>query len=412
MRFRFTEFRNDSESALTARLTPPARLVLLAALFLPAAARADDKLPLGLVQEKPPQGRYVETQRGFMVPYKAAIPGSEVTFEMQPVPGGKFLLGSPDAEPDRGDDEGPQVEIEIEPFWIGAYEITWAEYKQYMAMHDIFKKLHERKLHAITRDNEADVVTAPSNLYDPSFTFQFGDDPRQPAITMSQFAAKQYTKWLSGITRDFYRLPTEAEWEYACRAGTTTAFSFGDDAAKLGDFAWFVDNSNEKTHKVGMKKPNAWGLFDMHGNAAEWVLDEFTADGYKRLAGKPHKASGAVDWPKKLFPRVVRGGAWDEEAPRLRSAARCPSDDDDWRAEDPNFPNSPWWFTSGHGLAVGFRIIRPLEAPPAKDRAKYHDADIEDIVADTKQRIDNEGRGARGVANPELLKAIEGLKKE
>ncbi len=373
---------------------------------------ADEQLPLGLIKEKPASGRYVATPQGFMVPYKATIPGTEVTFEMQPIPGGKFKLGSPTGEADRTADEGPQVDIEVEPFWMGTYEVTWAEYKRYMALNDIFKKLSERKLLRVTKDNEADAVTAPSNLYDPSFTFQFGDDPRQPAITMSQFAAKQYTKWLSGITRDVYRLPTEAEWEYACRAGTTSAYSFGDDASKLDDHAWHLENADEKTHKVGQKKPNPWGLFDMHGNVAEWVFDAHTDDGYKHLAGKTIKAAAAVNWSKELFPRVVRGGSWDEEAPRCRSAARCASDDDEWRKEDPNFPNSPWWFTTGHGLAVGFRLVRTLNAPSVAERAKYWEADVESIAADAKQRIENEGRGARGVASPELLKAMEALKKK
>jgi formylglycine-generating enzyme required for sulfatase activity len=328
---------------------------------------------------------------------------------MTPIPGGKFLLGSPAGEEGRKEDEGPQIEVEVSPFWMGTYEVTWAEYKEYMKMHDLFKKLSMAKLLPITDENKAYVVTAPSNLYDPTFTFQFGEDPRQPAITMSQFAAKQYTKWLSGLSGVVYRLPTEAEWEYACRAGTTTRYSFGNDEAALADHAWYMDNADESTHKVGEKKPNPWGLFDMHGNVAEWVLDEYTENGYQKLAGKSHKALDAVQWPTKLFPRVIRGGSWDDDAAGCRSAARRGTDDDAYREEDPNFPKSPWWFTSGHGLAVGMRIIRPLNPPPHDQCGKFWDADIPSIREDSDQRIDLEGRGARGVARPELLKAIQNL---
>jgi formylglycine-generating enzyme required for sulfatase activity len=290
---------------------------------------------------------------------------------------------------------------------MSTYEVTWAEYKQYMAMHDKFKRLLSAKLHPITDANKDDVVTAPSSLYDPTFTFKQGAEPKQPAVTMSQFAAKQYTKWLSGITGQFYRLPSEAEWEHACRAGSTTAYFFGDDAAQLGDYAWYYDNASETTHLVGQKKPSPWGLFDIHGNVGEWCLDQFSREGYKRLEGKTPTAAEAIAWPTKLYPRSIRGGSWDEDAERLRSAARRGSDDDDWRAEDPNFPQSPWWFTSEPALSVGMRPIRPLHEPPAGERNKFWDADLPQIQADVDQRIDQEGRGARGVTNKELPEMIK-----
>ena len=369
---------------------------------------ATEQLPPGLVAVQPASGRFVKNDRGFMTAYRETIPGTDVTFLMEPIPGGKFALGSPDSEAGHKSDEAPQIEITVEPFWMGAYEVTWAEYKQYMAMYTIFKKMAAAKTQSITPDNKSQIVTAPSSLYDPTFTFKLGSDPKQPAVTMSQFAAKQYTKWLSGLTGEIYRLPTEAEWEYACQTGTTTAYFFGDDAKQLGEFAWFYDNSGERMHLVGEKKPSPWGLYDIHGNVSEWVLDEYTKDGYRQFAGKGVlAATTAVTWPKKLFPRVVRGGGWEDDAAGCRCAARRKSDDDDWREEDPNFPQSPWWFTSQPALSVGFRLTRPLNEPPATDRVKFWDADIEQIQSDVDQRIDQEGRGARALAIPALLESIE-----
>jgi len=364
--------------------------------------------PRGLVAEQPAKGRFVKTDRGYMVPYQQPIPGTDVTFEMQPIPGGKFRLGSPAGEQGHKADEAPQVEVEVEPFWMATYEVTWAEYKPYMAMYEIFKKAASAKLQPVSDANKHLIVTAPSSLYDPTFTFKLGSEPRQPAVTMSQFAAKQYTKWLSGLTGLYFRLPTEAEWEYACRAGQQTAYSFGDDAAQLRDYAWYFENSSERMHPVGQKKPNPWGLFDMHGNVGEWVLDEYTKDGYQRLAGKGVVAwRDAIAWPKKLYPRVIRGGGFEDDAAGCRSAARRKSDDDAWREEDPNFPQSPWWFTSQPALSVGFRVIRPLtEAPPA-ERSKFWDADLEQLQADVDQRIDQEGRGSRALATPDLLETIK-----
>jgi formylglycine-generating enzyme required for sulfatase activity len=227
---------------------------------------------------------------------------------------------------------------------------------------------------------------------------------------MSQYAAKQYTKWLSLLTGEFYRLPTEAEWEYACRAGTTTAYSFGDDPALLDEFAWYYDNAEDVTHDVGTKKPNPWGLYDMHGNASEWTLDAFDDGWYGKLAPGPAPRDRAVNWPTELYPRVLRGGSWNMDPPMLRSAARRASHDDDWRGYDPNSPQSPWWFASDESQDVGFRIVRPLEPPPRDEWPKYWDADLPAIQEVADHRIDNEGRGERGKVDPELPAAISSLK--
>lgn len=365
----------------------------------------------GLVKQQPASGRFVKTDRGYMVPYKTTIPGTDIVFEMQPIPGGKTKIGSPATEAKRGADEGPQFEVEFEPFWMGTYEVTWAEYKKYMSLHDVFKQFVAEKIRPITPENKALVITAPSNLYDPSFTFSLGEEPKLPAVTMSQYAAKQYTKWLSGVTGEFYRLPTECEWEHAARAGSSTAYHFGDDPKLLKEYEWTFDNSGETTHDVGKKKPNAWGLYDIHGNVSEWTLDEYVVKHYEKFAGKAVKSADAIAWPTRLFPRTVRGGCFDDDAEKCRAAARRGSNDDEWRSEDPNVPKSPWWFTNRLALGVGLRLMRPLNAPTAvAERAKFWDADLEAIVEHVEDRIDKEGRGARGVADRDLPKAIEMLK--
>ena len=351
----------------------------------------------------------VPTESAFEA-YTKKIPGTEVAFEMLPIPQGDFLMGSPAAEPGRKPDEGPQVRVQVKAFWMGKHEVSWGEYQQFMKLCVIFGKFNDLKIRQPSADNQIDAVTAPSQLYDPSFVYESGDDKRLPAVAMSQYGAKQYTKWLSLLTGEFYRLPTEAEWEYACRAGTTTAFSFGDDEKLLEEQGCFIDNSDDVTSKVGIRKPNAWGLFDMHGNVSEWVLDQYHADWYGRTKENLTSSVDAIAWPKKLFPRVLRGGSWDSDAEDCRSAARRPSDDDQWRSYDPNSPQSPWWFASEQGQTIGFRIVRPLKAPPRAQWAKYHDADLEQIRDHVRQRIDDEGRGEWGIVDPSLPAAIKKLK--
>jgi len=412
--FRLARFRRCRGSVATRRAVAlMATVAGIAVTFLPAptvVARAADGVATatgtGFVAgaDKPAvEGPVVAVPGGWMVPYDDSIPGTEVTFRMIPVPGGVLRMGSPSGEAGRDEAEGPQYDVRVEPFWIGRCEVTWAEYKSYMAACDVFKAMEQAGVRAITAANEADAVTAPSNLYDPTTTFTNGEDPLQPAVTMTQFAARQYTKWLSGLTGRFYRLPTESEWEYACRAGTATPWNTGADAAGLEAAAWFADTADETTHPVGGKEPNAWGLHDMHGNVAEWVIDELATGGYARQAGLPQPvpAAAAAVWPKNLSPRVVRGGAYYDEAAQCRSAARRGSEDLAWKEIDPNLPKSPWWYTEEPALGVGMRLVRPLAAPDREERLRWGDADIESIRADTSDRL-MQGRGSRGIVDPQL----------
>ena len=204
--------------------------------------------------------------------YEERIPGTEVKFEMAPIPGGSFRMGSPKDEQGHAADEGPVHEVHIDPFWMEVHEVTWDEYDQWAVRLDKDRRAVQR-VPPSDQDRLADAISEPSTPY-TGMDFGMGK-PGRPAISMTQFSAKVYCKWLSARTGRYYRLPTEAEWEYACRAGTSTAYSFGNDSSRLGEYAWFFENSNDKYHKVATKKPNPWGLYDMHGNVAEWVVDQY-----------------------------------------------------------------------------------------------------------------------------------------
>jgi formylglycine-generating enzyme required for sulfatase activity len=302
-----------------------------------------------------------------MKPYTELVEHTDARIEMVPIRGGRFVMGSPESEKGRYPDEGPQHDVDISPFWMARCEITWDAYEVWMSDLDILKRQILGTAET-PRDKFAEKfqLTQPTRPY-TDMTFGMGKRGF-PAICMTQHSARVFCQWLSAKTGRYYRLPTEAEWEYACRAGTTTAYSFGDDPALLGDYAWYLDNSGEKYQKVGLKKPNPWGLYDMHGNVAEWCLDQYTTDFYAKC-----KAEGVVKDPLAIplteYKRVVRGGSWDDGIRRTRSAARV-SSSRDWKQQDPQVPQSIWYFTDA--LFLGFRIVRPLtEHAEAEKAAKW-----------------------------------------
>ena len=301
-----------------------------------------------------------------MKPYTQKIAHTEVAFDMVPIPGGEFLLGSPATEAGHAEDEGPQHKVKVDPFWMGKHEVTWEEFELWSLLMDT--KLRKfQNITATLLDKQADGITKPTPPY-TDMSFGMGKDGGFPAICMTQHAAKKYCEWLSAKTGVYHRLPTEAEWEYACRAGTKTAYSFGDDPSKIDDYAWHSGNSEVdgemKYHPVGKKKPNPWGLHDMHGNVAEWVQDRYEPDFYAKFP-----ADKASKFPVCLadeeYPRVARGGSWMFEPERARSATRLGSDAE-WKEQDPQLPKSAWYMTDA--LFVGFRIVRPLRVPSDDDR--------------------------------------------
>ena len=241
------------------------------------------------------------------------IPGTDVAFTMRLIPAGSFTMGSPESEVGRDDDEGPVRRVTVGPFWIGIHEVTWSEFEIFQRR-ELDNDLSEGSASPARFD--ADAVARPSPPYeDPAHGM---GARRHPAVSMTQWGALQYAKWLSDKTGRLFRLPTEAEWEYACRAGTNTAFYFGDKLDSLGAHAWFWDNSGERYHEVGSLQPNPWGLYDMHGNVAEWTLDQYEAGFYGASSADTVHAPWRI--PTNLHPRTVRGGAFDDDPEDLRCA--------------------------------------------------------------------------------------------
>jgi formylglycine-generating enzyme required for sulfatase activity len=218
------------------------------------------------------------------------IPGSgKVQLRMKLIPAGSFTMG-----------EGKSShETKLtKPFYMGVFEVTQAQWQ------------------AVMGNN-------------PS---KFNGKPAYPVERVSWEDCQQFVKKLNGMGIGTFRLPTEAEWEYACRAGTKTAYSFGDYAGKLGNYAWCEENSRQSTHQVGTKKPNAWGLYDMHGNVWEWCSDWYGDYGTGKQTDPKGAAGGSL--------RVNRGGCWYYSSWRCRSAFRS------------------WYSPSDRYSDLGFRLVR------------------------------------------------------
>jgi len=280
---------------------------------------------------------------------------------MQAIPGGTFKMGS-----EKGNsDETPIHEVKLDPFWMSTFEITWDLFEPFLY-----------KDYELTQSTEAippqvDAITRPTKPY-LDMTFGMGKE-NHPALAMTQYNAIQFCKWLYARTGVFYRLPTEAEWEYAARAGKQSEYFFGDDSSLLNQYAWFKDNSEAITHEVGKKKPNPWGLCDIHGNVAEWTYDQYV-DNYSAFADK--LSVNPVIIPETLYPHSIRGGSYIDGAKELRSASRLASDPV-WKQIDPQIPKSNWWMPEAS--FIGIRLVRPA-VPPTKEEIEeyYNKMPIED----------------------------------
>jgi formylglycine-generating enzyme required for sulfatase activity len=256
-----------------------------------------------------------------MASYQQKIPQTDVVFDMVAIPKGEV---------------NKKV---IEAFWIGKTEVTYDEYQLFFE--------EDRDPAPKPPVEGPDAVTRPSPPY-IDFTLGMGKVGGFPANSMQHFAALMYCKWLYAKTKVFYRLPTEAEWEYAFIKG-----GGAKSQQKLVDVAWYADNSDNKYYKVAQKKPNDLGIYDMLGNVSEWVLDHYQV---KRSDLPPNKAV-FID---KYADAVVKGGNFRSLASDLTGDYRIPADPI-WNRRDPQIPKSKWW--NADAPFVGFRILRPLNQP-------------------------------------------------
>lgn len=318
-------------SGRPAPLNLPAAL-LLALMFLPGAVFGSNDAT---------KERYSETV--------TLAAGKTVSFEMILVPGGTFLMGSPETESGRKADEGPVRQVRLSPYYLAATETTMELFLGF------YRETVSSAVVPVMPDG-VDTVTGPTPVYGD---MTMGRSLAHPAIGMTWLNAQAFCRWLGAKTGKPYRLPTEAEWEYACRAGSDTVYGFGNDATQLADYAWFDDNSLVTPHAVGTRRPNPWGFFDLLGNVAEWVQDIYAA-GYE--AATPGVAVTDPTGPAEGKVHVARGGGYRSPAAALRCAARD-AERSWWRAGDPQLPKSRWWLPSMD--QVGLRVAcSAAEADP------------------------------------------------
>ena len=272
------------------------------------------------------------------------VPMSGISFRMIAVHGGTFTMGSPEDESLRGSDEQQQA-VRVDSFFIGEVEVTWDEYMEFY---------RQTASEGRTTDTEGaraeaagvDAISGATPPYGkPDQNWGMG---RRPAISMSWHAAQTYCRWLSEVTGKNYRLPTEAEWEYACRAGTYTPYFFEGDPAKfdkrgffggkpdtavINTYVIYRGNSPSKTQEPSAVKPSPWGLKNMSGNVAEFCSDIYEG----------------------TDEHVIRGGSFRDGAGGVRSAARDHTRTDEWLKTDPQMPKSIWWYSDC--FHVGFRVV-------------------------------------------------------
>ena len=301
------------------------------------------------------------------VDFTEQIPGTSVSFDMVAVPGGTFQMGSPSNERFRRNDEGPVRDVTLTRFFMGRVQVSWDEFWSFHIETSSEGRIPPEIMREANREAlTIDAISGPTPPYGtPS---QGWGEGARPAITMSHYAAEIYCKWLSMKTGKTYRLPTEAEWEYAARGGTQTPYFFpgdprrfssqgwrnrifGTDTTVINTFAIYDLNSDGRTHEPTRVQGNPFGLKNMLGNVLEFCSDWYAPDAYAMTASSVTNPKG----PEEGEERVVRGGNFASDAAFLRVAARFATQTEEWLKTDPQQPKSIWWYADVTG--VGFRVV-------------------------------------------------------
>lgn len=298
--------------------------------------------------------------------FMETIPGTAASISMIAVPGGEFTMGSPSDEPFRKENEGPQRRVRISPFFMGEVEVTWDQFWAFYSETMSEGRTPPAVIYANNSREDIDAVSGPTPPFGlPDQGWGMGS---RPAITMTHYSAQTFCQWLSLKTGRKYRLPTEAEWEYAARGGTATPYFFEGNPKKLSNegflksifkpdttgiysHAVYVNNSGNRTQEPSEARPNPFGLKNMLGNVMEYCSDWYAEDAYKSVSDGELDPKG----PSEGTEHVVRGGHYNSDAAELRSAARSHTEHDDWLRTDPQNPKSIWWYSDVKG--IGFRVV-------------------------------------------------------
>ncbi len=302
------------------------------------------------------------------------IPNTTVSFNMVAIPGGSFKMGSPGDEQMRNDNEGPVKEVAISPFFMAEVEVTWDEFLAFYTA--TAGEGRSTDTEGSRTESEVDAITGPTPPYgQPDQNWGLGN---RPAITMSYYSAETYCKWLSKVTGKTYRLPTEAEWEYACRGGTSSPYFFegnpkdfrekgvlgriiSKENNTINEFIIFRENSDSKTQEPDKVKANPFGLKNMLGNAAEYCSDWYAPDSYSHLAEGSKDPKG----PASGEEHVIRGGSFKSDAGSVRCASRDYTRTEAWLKTDPQIPKSKWWLSDCN--YVSFRVVCEFDDKTGKN---------------------------------------------